>query len=301
MKKQIKLLLPVLLTCLLHAALAQNEKKSLAVAPFTFGKGMVAKEEVEGIFHEINGIFSNCGRFEVVARGGSWADQITHEREIQKTEHYFDGKTVQQGVAMGAELLVFGHVITIDNQNVCRQPNPVVHLSIVDVATSKVLASDVISKTGRNKVPVSDVRSAVDGQIYRDYNSYQRTRQIETALKLVECFQLTDKNALKNKVTDYINEYFPVRLTMFNFEVTKDKVKGFLIEGNDTLFKKSTGFDIVEEKEINAPSGKKMQRIVIAKAKIEEFQGELIKCKVISGGDVLFQKQNDKNVFITTN
>lgn len=283
------------------AVLAQSSKKVAAVAPFTYSTGSVSKQDAEGLSAEIEAIFSSSGRFENVARNKTW-DLLVRERELQKGEAFIDGKVVEQGASIGAEILIVGHVIMIDRSGKCGS-NPVIHLTAVDMATGKIIASDVVSKTGRSQVPVSDVRAVANDSyylLYNDYGTYRKMNAIASGMEVANCITLASKNALRNKVTDYLDEYFPIQLTMFDFETDGDKVKGFLIEGSESMFKKGQLMDVVEESEVKTPSGVKKRKEVIAKAKIAEFQGEVIRCKVIEGGDKLFQKKDSKNVFLTT-
>lgn len=296
--------LPLLLLGALFVTrlLPAQDKLIVGVSPFTFAKSAVSETEADEVYQEVYRAVTASGRFTVVPRD-KWS-QVVQERELQKGEAFIDGKTVDQGVSLGAQVLFLGHVVDVDRNNKFNVPNPVFHLCAVDVATGKVLSSEVISKTQRNAVVMNDVTSVVnDNSVLFSNRTSNTVRAAETAMDLSQLLKLKAKDALYKQVLDYLDEYHPLRMKIFNFvDVEGETVKSFQVKATSAMLKKGQTILIKETKKTTGLDGSTAtMEMELAQAKVEKFEGEIATCKVTKNGDKLFAKQTDmKSVFLTT-
>ncbi|MBK6996245.1 MAG: hypothetical protein KA138_06155 [Saprospiraceae bacterium] len=295
--------LPLLLLGALFVTslLPAQDKLIVGVSPFTFAKSGVTETEADEVFQEVYRAVTASGRFDVVPRD-KWS-QVVQERELQKGEAFIDGKTVDQGVSLGAQVLFLGHVVAVDRNNKFSVPNPVFHLCAVDVATGKVLSSEVISKTQRNAVVMNDVKSVMDDTSSPLLNNSSKVQAAEAALDIFQLTKLKSKDALYKQVMDYLDEYHPLRMKIFNFvDVEGETVKSFQIKATSAMLKKGQTILIKETKKTTGLDGSTAtMELELAQAKVEKFEGEIATCKVTKNGDKLFAKQTDmKSVFLTT-
>ncbi len=88
------------------SSFAQVEKTVVALAPFSFMQGSANKQYTSRVFNLVSNAFANNGRFDV--RDRMYDEVISYELSEQKKSQYREGKVVQQGKQIGAEIIVFG-------------------------------------------------------------------------------------------------------------------------------------------------------------------------------------------------
>jgi len=271
------------------------KKNTIAIAPFTFSKS-VSVADAEVVSKEVSGYIVGCGQLTVVNRAD--LQFINAERELQKGEDFIDGKVIQQGVNLGVDFMLVGHVVTTSGDE-----GPVIHVSIVDVATTEVKVSEVISSKSRR---TANVGKKVDDNLWNMYNitgSWKTVGHIKTAIAAIDGLKkLSGANPFEKQVKGFINEYFPLRIAIAKFDEIDNKkgVKTILLFANEkTGLKKGDNLKIVEASQIANPDGTTgTHEKEIGKAKVEYFEGNFTFCTVIKGGIDLVAKQGNTNVYL---
>jgi len=297
MKKYLYLLLWCsLLLSISNGASAQGQiKKLVAIAPFTLSK-TVSESDAEAVSKEVSGYIVGCGQLTVVNRAD--LQYINAERELQKGENFIDGKVVQQGANLGAEYMLVGHVVTTSGDE-----GPVIHVSIVDVATTEVKASEVISPKSRR---TANVGKTVDDNLWNMYNitgSWKTVGHIKTAIAVIDVLKkLSGANPFEKQVKGFIDEHFPLRISIAQFDEVDEKkgVKTILLFANEKMgLEKGDNFKIVEASQMANPDGTTGTREKeIGKAKIKQFDGDYALCTIENGGKDLVAKQGNVNVYL---
>lgn len=121
------------------ALIAQIEKATITVAPFhhdTVGKRF-DQYMVDCRSAALRSLLAS-GRFTVLDRDA--AKEVEHERKLQKSESFIDGKVVEQGKAIGAEYILTGRM---------SAKTGILSIAIVSVANdSKVEGGDCMLREG---------------------------------------------------------------------------------------------------------------------------------------------------------
>jgi len=296
MEKQFSLLL-VLVTCFYSEFVSAQIKKSVTIMPFSYSHSAVTAAQAETISKEVAGVISASGRLQVVNREN--LKLVDAERELQKGEDFIDGKIVQQGISQGAEMIFVGHILSETSDD-----GAVVHLSLVDVATTQVVISEVISAKGRQEVAVTRKVDDNMNNLYYTTGSWKTASTLRTAAAVFDIVKsFSGGNSLKKQVEEFIAAHFPLKLGIAQFEeIEKEQVKKLLIFANENSgLKKNGKLQIVEVSEIKNPNGTVGKReIELGEVTIEKFEGDYALCKVIKGGEELLQKQGNKNVYLVS-
>ncbi len=277
------------------------KKKVAAIAPFTYSKERVKKADAEDVYREVKVAIVKSERFQMVERD-QWG-AVAHERNLQKGEAFIQGKTIKQGRSLGAELLVLVHVLNIDRNNANKLPNPIVHLCIVNITTGQVLASEIVSKTGRQQLSIGSMTSKVSDNMNKIYGSGRSSTQgdaVATIGETIEMSKLSSPHAMIDQVYNFLNAYVPAGLKIFKLdEVRSTRVKSFMIKTSDKSLKKGQRIEVIEETMETGIDGTtaRVERLV-AEAKIGNAAGEVIICTVSSGGEDLYYKYARDNVFL---
>lgn len=107
---------------------AQDSKISLLIDDFSVKGNLENKQLLPVSQTEVANAFIEHGGFSIVDR--KYAKKIDQELERQKSENFIDGKTVEQGRAIGAEYIVSGR-LDIEKWTL--------ELSLVNVASQEVI------------------------------------------------------------------------------------------------------------------------------------------------------------------
>jgi hypothetical protein len=270
-----------------------QSKPSVTVSPFTFNHSRVGSASAEIISREVEGIISACGRLDVVNR--EHRQLINAEKEVQKTEDFIDGKVVEQGASLGAEMIVVGHILS----DASSSEGIAIQLSLIDIATTQIKISEVITTNARSQANLNSFSNDL-----KSLTSYKTDNQIQTGLTLLKIVkEVTTNNTLEHHIKEFINDHFPLRIGIAQIDqVEKDEVKTLLIfasKGNG--LSKGSKLNVVESSTIKNPNGTTGKReVTISEVAIEKFEGDYALCKVIKGGDQLLQKKDNKNVYLVS-
>lgn len=279
---------------------AQTSEKKVAAVDVTCSDKLKLMD-IDETCRDIKTALVKSERFRIVDRKDR--DRVKSERSIQKGEEFIKSKTVKQARSLGAELLIVAHVLAIDRNNPSKLPNPIIHLYVVNVITEQVLASEIISKTGRKVLSISSMSERVNDNLKKIYGSGWNNSHIETLASIGETFEMVKLNspqALIEQIYSFLNTYFPAGLKIFKLdEVKGTRVKSFMIKTNDKSIRKGQRLEVIEEimeKGIDGSTAR-VERIV-AEARISGSAGEVLICSVSSGAEDLYYKYAKANVFI---
>lgn len=258
---------------------AQQEKISIAILPTKDAQDSSLSYPM--MTNGLINAFSKNERFELVDR--SRLDEIQQEKELQKTEDFLDNaKSIEQSKSLGAQYLLSSTFSNyVNDGDVCRFT---LNLSIIDVETGKVVASDaIIPKSGGFG---NQLLSGVA-------NAYLGTKGALTP---------KDKALQKaiDNITPMIDEFvlknFPVYFSII--EILKSSGDGtpqklLVSGGSDFGVKKGATLKVVEIVSMNV-NGKMIDRKKdIAELKVEKVEdGNFSICKVNKGGSEIKKGQN---------
>lgn len=269
---------------------AQN-KFSVAVAPFSYSHATVSAVDAERISKQVTAIITGANRLSVVNRNS--LVYIDKERELQKTVDFIDGETVQQGVSKGAQYMIIGHVI-----NAQGEKGEIVHLSVVNVETTEIIASEVLSKEGSRPIDVAtDLNEDLIGNFT---NLGNNSTALRAGVKILK--EMATEGRFEKEIESFIDRHFPLQLRITKHEEvsTKKGVESVLVYyKNQKGLKKGDRFDIIEQEIVNNPDGTtgKLEE-VLGQMQVQSFNGDYIRFKVRSGGDKLIGRENDEAVFL---
>lgn len=274
-KKTLLLALSMFVSSVFNYLQAQSEKTSVGILPFTYADGSANSQAVNSVQETVTNAFVKTKRFNIVDR--SKMDALKQEKNLQKSEDFIDGAVVQQGVALGANFLISGHLISAQaeemvaeddkgNKTLTYKAKLAISLKVMDVATGQVITSETIEPKAGNSLL---------GAIGIGHTSPQAA--MSQAIKDVE-----------SEVDKFVGRNFPVTFSIVEVQ-EKDK-KGnatkILVAGGSAFgLKKGDKLKVVElmEMEVN---GKKIQRKKeIGELKISNVEDENFSaCSVNSGG-----------------
>jgi TolB-like protein len=221
---------------------AQVEKTSIGVLPVTSTNGKEYNETVS-ITEEISNAFIKTKRFILVER--TKMDALKKEKNLQKTEDFIDGSTVEQGKSLGAEFLISNTLNSYSNDGeVCKFS---LALKVIEVSTGQVLTSETIEAKGGGKGG-SLLNAAIGVNV-------SNTNNPDGALK----------KALKDilpQIDAFVRKNFPAIFSIAEISEKDSKggAKTILISGGSEMgLKKGDKLKIVEVSEMEV-NGKKMTR-----------------------------------------
>ena len=254
-----------------------QEKIGVGIMAFTYAKGAASSQDVNSIQEAVTNAFVKTKRFNIVDR--SKMDALKKEKELQKSEDFIDGTVIEQGVSLGANFLISGHVISAQAERMETAPDATtgkvtitykaklsISLKVIDVATGQVITSETIAPKGG---------SGFGGMLGMAPSTPEAA--ISKAIKGIE-----------EKVDDFVNKNFPATFPIVEIQ-EKDK-KGnatkIMIAGGSTFnLKKGDKLKVVEVSTIEV-NGKKLERKKeIGELKITKVEDENFStCSVSSGG-----------------
>lgn len=282
----------VAISSVFNSVSAQSEKTSVGILPFTYADGAANSQSVNSVQETVTNAFVKTRRFNIVDR--SKMDALRQEKDLQKSEDFIDGAVVQQGVALGANFLISGHLISAQAEEMIAEDDKgnktrtykaklSISLKVMDVATGQVITSETIEPKAGNSLL---------GAIGIGHSTPQAA--MAQAIKDVE-----------SEVDKFVGRNFPVTFSIVEVQ-EKDK-KGnatkILVAGGSAFgLKKGDKLKVVElmEMEVN---GKKVQRKKeIGELKISNVEDENFSaCSVSSGGiDINSKFESKANLQVIT-
>lgn len=252
-----------------------QEKTGVGIMPFTYVQGAANPHDVNSIQETVANAFVKTKRFNIVDR--SKMDALKKEKDLQKSEDFIDGNVISQGVSLGADYLISGHVISAKAERMDAQSSTgqsivtykaklSIDLKVIDVATGQVIASETIQPKGG---------STLGGMIGMSPSSPDVA--IAKAIKGIE-----------DKIDEFVGLNFPANFPIVEIQEKDGKgnaTKVMIAGGSAFNLKKGEKLKVVEISIIEV-NGKKLERkkelgeLKITKVEDENFST----CSVSSGG-----------------
>lgn len=278
-----KLIISAALMIGLSPFLKGQEKITIGVLPVTHTSGNSYQETV-AITDALTSAFVKTQRFILVDR--SKMEALKKEKQLQKTEDFMDGKTIEQSKSMGAQFLISSTLNSYENDgHVCKFA---LNLSVIDVASGQIVSSDMIESKGGGRG--GQIAGAFGGAALGTGNlsgNGSTDDALKKALKGVE-----------SEIDKFVSKNFPVTFSIAEIQEkdSKGSATKILIAGGSAFgIKKGDKLKVVELSEMEV-NGKKMQR----KKEIGELQVTKVEdenfsiCSVNSGGIDINSKFDSK-------
>jgi hypothetical protein len=254
-----------------------QEKTGVGIMAFTYVQGAASSQDVNSIQETVTNAFVKTKRFNIVDR--TKMDALKKEKDLQKSEDFIDGSVIQQGISLGANFLISGHVISAQAERMETAPDSKtgqvtvtykaklsIQLKVIDVATGQVITSETIEpKAG----------STFGGMLGMAPSTPEAA--ISKAIKGIE-----------DKVDEFVNKNFPATFPIVEIQEKDGKgnaTKLMIAGGSAFNLKKGDKLKVVEVSIIEV-NGKKLERkkelgeLKITKVEDENFST----CSVSSGG-----------------
>ncbi len=254
-----------------------QEKTGVGIMEFTYVQGAAKSQDVNSIQETVTNAFVKTKRFNIVDR--SKMDALKKEKDLQKSEDFIDGTVIAQGISLGANFLISGHVISAQAERMETAPSSttgqvtitykaklLISIKVIDVETGQVISSETIEPKGG---------SAFGGMIGISPSTPEAA--ISKAIKSIE-----------DKVDDFVNKNFPATFPIVEIQEKDSKgnaTKIMIAGGSAFNLKKGDKLKVVEVSIIEV-NGKKLERkkelgeLKITKVEDENFST----CSVSSGG-----------------
>ncbi len=275
--KMKKLFLLTLLFCSFNGLVKAQDKIGVGILPFTYVEGAAEFQDVNSIQEAVSNAFVKTKRFNIVDR--SKMDLLKKEKDLQKSEDFIDGSVISQGVSLGANYLISGHVISAIAERLETSPDSktgevtitykaklVISLKVIDVATGQVVTSETIEPKGG---------SLLGGMVGIGPTSPQAA--ISKAI-----------NSITSKIDAFVSNNFP---TSFSIAEIQEKdgngnaTKILLAGGSDFGLKKGDKLKVVELTVMEVAGKKLSRKKEIGELKITKVEDENFStCSVGTGG-----------------
>lgn len=261
--------------------------------PFTYAAGTATARDALSIQESITTAFVKTKRFVVVDR--SKMDALQREKDLQKSEDFLDGRVIQQGVSLGADYLISGHVASAQAYEMKAQDaNGKITttymaklsflLNVIDVATGEVIVSETIEpKAGSSWLGVLGIGASTP----------------EDAVT----------QALKNigdKIDDFVARYFAQTFSIAQILEKNSKggaTKLLIAGGSASGLKKGDKLTVYELSEIELEGKRLARRRELGEIKIIEVENENFSvCAVNTGGAEIHARflENARIQIVTT-
>ncbi len=272
-----KFLFGVILFISFNSIIQAQEKTGVGILPFTYVQGAANTQDVYSIQETVTNAFVKTKRFNIVDR--SKMDALSKEKNLQKSEDFIDGSVVQQGVSLGADYLISGHVISAQAEQMQTAPDSKtgmvtitykaklsISLKVIDVATGQVVVSETILPKGG---------SLVGGAFGMAPSTPEAA--ISKAIKDIE-----------SKIDEFVSKNFPATFPIVEIQEKDSKgnaTKLMIAGGTAFNLQKGDKLKVVEVSIIDV-NGKKLERKKdIGELKISKVEDENFStCTVSSGG-----------------
>ena len=261
------------------SALGFSQKKSVAITSFETTASNISDKYVKAIEDKVKEAFYATNRFDIVDRTN--LGKIKNEKELQKSEDFIDGKTVQQSSLEGAEQIVTGSISQVDitkttsNNSTTYNCRISFSLQVIDITTGQVLARELIR-------PKQSFAGSLGSSLVGGNNTPDKAF-------------FNSLNGTQKAIDKFVGKHFPVTTLIIEIsEASSNKAKTILINtGNLNGTKKNQKFTVIEltNKEVG---GKTLTRKKeIGEIKITKVEGqEISEAKVVKGGEEILAKFN---------
>ena len=283
-----KIIIILLFTICFAQMNGQEEKKTIAIAPFI---GAYNQSILSSIEEVVTSSFAKTKRFTLVGR--SQMSAIKSERELQKSEDFIDSKFIAQTKNLGAQLLISGNVTSVtasqeqttnSKGQTSYQYNSIISLDLkmIDVETGQVVASDIISSKANKGL--FDMKSLGNMLVGSDPKNEQEAYAF--ALKRFE-----------KEIDIFVSKNFPASFLIVEIqEASTSSAKKILISGGSSYgLSKGDKLSVVELLEVDVAGKKITRRKEIGEIKISKVEDDNFSiCDVKSGGEDILSKFKSK-------
>lgn len=249
-----------------------QEKKAVGILKVKDKSGQEVAVST-AITETLTSAFVNAKRFIIVER--TKMDQISNEKELQKSEDFIDGTIIEKTKNIGAEYVVSTVLNTYSNDGfTCKFS---FNVSLIDVTTGQVISSKLIESKGGSSA----------GKVFGGMGSVLMGDNLANPNK-EEALKKSLRNIDKD-VLNFINDNFPILFEFVDVQQKDNKgnaVKVLVAGGSGFGIKKGDKLKIVEETEVEV-AGKKMIRkkdlgeVYVLNVEDENFSI----CQVKTGGN----------------
>jgi TolB-like protein len=274
-----KVLLLVILAAFVCQTSYSQEKMLIGILPFTYVSGAANFQDVNSISESVVTSFVKTKRFGIVDR--SKLDEVSAEKQLQKSADFVDGTVADQGKSMGAQFLISGHV------NSATKSEQYKTRTKLDGTTENYLAIDAqVSFTCK----VIDVAT---GQVVNSESFKNQPGLLSLASNKEEAFNNVLKSLAKS-IDKWVSKNFPLIFDMVEVQ-TKDK-KGNPSEiligaGSDSGVSKGDKITIIEVSTVKVGDEMKTRNKEIGFAKVSKIEdGSFSICVVTDGADILNER-----------
>ncbi|HKR05134.1 MAG TPA: hypothetical protein VJY62_10925 [Bacteroidia bacterium] len=300
--KFIKLLL--LLFTLTGSAFAQD-KQTIAIAPFSYVKNSITDGDLKRVEARVEKVINEMKRFDVVNRQDMIA--LDSERVAMKGEDFIDGRYIEQGKKLGAQLMVFGRInSTSDKPQGKDNANNYIAtinltIKIVDVTTTAEIGNtSVEASSGKNASKATGATKAGARIFDRVTGSNTGDAANSTADIMARNSDQAMSKAIENiedELRPFLIETFPAMFPIAQVLDKKDnKVKTVLIAGGKNAgIKNKDKMKVVELVDMDVEGKKFIRKATVAELQVTKVEDEnFSQCNVLSGGTDLFSRMESK-------
>jgi TolB-like protein len=272
------LLLSIFSFCAALSIFSQ-EKMTIGILPFTYVSGSAAYQDVNTISEAVVTSFVKTKRFNIVDR--SKLDEVSAEKQLQKSSEFVDGTVADQGKSMGAQYLISGHVNSASKTEEWKTRTK------LDGTTERYLAVDAqINFTCK----VIDVAT---GQVVNSEAFKNEPGLLSLAGTKDEAFNNAIKS-LSKSIDKWVSKNFPLVFDMVEVQ-TKDK-KGYPSEilvgaGSDSGVSKGDKLLVVEVSKVQVGGVTKERNKEVGSAKVTKIEdGSFSICSIVEGADIINER-----------
>ena len=272
-KNKMKKIITIALLGGLSSFVRGQEKITVGVLPVTQSSKQTSNESV-AITDALTSAFVKTQRFILVDRNKM--DALKQEKQLQKTEDFMDGKTIEQSKSMGAQYLISSALNSYQNDgHVCKFN---LNLSVIDVASGQIISSDIIESKGGGHG--GQIAGSIGGALLRTGNLAGNGSTDDAFKKALQ--------GVEPEIEKFVSKNFPITVSIAEIQEkdSQGSATQVLIAGGSSFgIKKGDKFKVVELSELDV-NGKKMQRkkeigeLQVAKVEDENFSI----CNVNNGG-----------------
>ncbi|MBL4662298.1 MAG: hypothetical protein JKY22_01760 [Flavobacteriaceae bacterium] len=273
-----KLIKPIILV-LLFSTVTFAQKKTIAITAFETTSSSISTKYVKAIEDKVKEAFYSTNRFNIVDRTNY--QKLQAEKELQKSEAFIDGKTINQTSLEGAEQIVTGSISQIDIVKKINETSTYYDckisfsIQVIDIETGQVVASELIRpKQSFMGSVVSSSTGSSNTPEKAFFNSLKGTQKA---------------------INKFVGKHFPVTTLIIEIsEASSSKAKSLLINvGNLNGAKKNQEFYVIELVTMKVGDKDLIRRKELGKIKITKVEGdEISEAKVIKGGVAILAKFN---------
>ncbi len=259
----------------------QENKLSIGIAPFTTSG--IDQSVANALYQIVTEVFTQSNRFIIVERS-NMEKLIDLEKDRQMGYDYMASDyVIEQGRAIGATYLLFGHVNTYSNN---KKKN-------VDPATGEVSYSYLCAISLTLRIINVETEEVLLAETIETITGFSVVNEIIHSSSTPEAAIQSAYNKIEAKTKKLIKKAFPLTFQIVGIESEKKgKVATVLISGGKKLgLNKGDKLVVFELSEISIDGRNLKREKEVSKLVVQEIQGDNFSlCKVLSNRELLKEK-----------